>query len=211
MAEENTAAVMNGRVHGIVSVLSSPDRDFLDQNNGDQVRGIPDLVIIDEAGRVSLDGGVDFARQYGAEAYPFTSERKEELMDMEEEARKNQTLKSILVHSSQDFVLSSDGNKVPVSELKGKMVGICFWACEKLLWYFEQYILPVLVIIGSCGKTLHSNVAEAVEEYGVLAYPFTPEKFAELAEIEKAREEAQTLESVLVSSDLDYVIGKEGA
>jgi len=81
---------------------------------------------------------------------------------------------------------------------------------EKLVWYFELSTLPTLVIIGQDGKTVHSNVAKTVKEHGVAAYPFTPEKFAELAEIEKKREESQTLESILVSGDLDFVIGKDG-
>lgn len=83
-------------------------------------------------------------------------------------------------------------------------------SCEKLARYFELSTLPTLVIIGPDGKTLNSNVAEAIEEHGVDAFPFTPEKFAELAEIERAKEESQTLESVLVSGDLDFVVGKNG-
>lgn len=83
-------------------------------------------------------------------------------------------------------------------------------SCEKLARYFELSTLPTLVIIGSDGKTLHSNVAEAVEEHGIVAYPFTPEKFAELVEIEKAKEEAQTLESILVLGDRDFALGKDG-
>ncbi|KAI3408326.1 uncharacterized protein J3R85_020317 [Psidium guajava] len=82
--------------------------------------------------------------------------------------------------------------------------------CEQLLRYFELSTLPTLVIIGPDGKTLHSNVAETVEEHGVAAYPFTPEKLAELEELRKKREESQTLESILVSADRDFVIGKEG-
>ncbi|KAL3368418.1 hypothetical protein AABB24_009328 [Solanum stoloniferum] len=82
--------------------------------------------------------------------------------------------------------------------------------CEKLARYFELSTLPTLVIIGTDGKTLHSNVAEAVEEHGILAYPFTPEKFAELEQIQKAKLEAQTLESILVTGDHDFVIGKDG-
>jgi nucleoredoxin len=82
--------------------------------------------------------------------------------------------------------------------------------CEKLARHFELSTLPTVVIIGPDGKTVHSNVAEAIEEHGVLAYPFSPEKFAELAEIEKAKQEAQTLESILVSGDRDFVIGKNG-
>ncbi|KAK4779980.1 hypothetical protein SAY87_016086 [Trapa incisa] len=355
MAEENIAEIMDGQTYDITSLLSSPGRDFLLRNNGDQVkidtlkskklglyfsaswcgpcqrftpvlveayedlggkgdfevvfissdrdyeafnkyfskmpwlavpftdpekqkslktlfkvRGIPHLVIIDETGRVSSDEGVEIVREYGIEAYPFTVERIQELKDMEEDARMNQTLETILVRGSRDFVLSSDGGKVPVSKLQGKIVGIYFshssygscadfnpkllemheklkakgenfeivmvpldddqesfnqsfeampWlslpvkdkTCEKLARYFELETLPTLVIVGTDGKTLHPNAAEAVEEHGTAAYPFTPEKFAELAEIEKAKAETQTLESVLVSGDLDYVIGKGGA
>ncbi|GMJ13203.1 nucleoredoxin 1 [Hibiscus trionum] len=84
-------------------------------------------------------------------------------------------------------------------------------SCEKLARYFELSALPTVVIIGPYGKTLHPNVADAIDEYGVEAYPFTPKKIAELEEIEKAKEAAQTLESSLISGDLDYVIGKDGA
>lgn len=82
--------------------------------------------------------------------------------------------------------------------------------CAKLLRYFELESLPTVVVIGPDGKTLHSNVADAVDEHGTKAYPFTPEKFAELEELEKAKREAQTLESILVAKDCDFVIGKDG-
>jgi len=83
-------------------------------------------------------------------------------------------------------------------------------SCERLIRYFELETIPTLVVIGADGKTLISNAAELVEENGVEAYPFSPEKLEELAEREKARMEAQTLESLLVSGDRDYVIGKDG-
>lgn len=67
------------------------------------------------------------------------------------------------------------------------------------------------MIILPDGKTLHSNAAEATEEHGIQAYPFTPERFSKLEKIEKAKREAQTLESILVSGDRDFVIGKDGA
>uniref|UniRef100_A0A2N9IQC9 protein-disulfide reductase n=1 Tax=Fagus sylvatica TaxID=28930 RepID=A0A2N9IQC9_FAGSY len=84
-------------------------------------------------------------------------------------------------------------------------------SCEKLVRYFELETLPTLVVIGPDGKTLHPNVAELIEEHGIEAYPFTPEKLAELAEIEKARLEAQTLESLLVHGEKDFVIDKSGS
>jgi len=82
--------------------------------------------------------------------------------------------------------------------------------CAKLIQYFELSGLPTLVIIGPDGKTLHPNAAEAIEDHGIDAYPFTPEKFSELDEIAKAKEASQTLVSVLVSGDQDFVIDKDG-
>ncbi|KAJ9176381.1 hypothetical protein P3X46_011700 [Hevea brasiliensis] len=235
-----------------------------------KVRGIPSLVILDTDGKVSCDQGVKIVRDYGAEGYPFTPERLDYFRQEEENAKKNQTLSSILVSSSRDYLISKDGTKVAVSEIEGKMVGLYFsvashrrcleftpklvdvykklkekgenfevvlisidydekefkqsletipWLAipfedkcrEKLARYFELRALPTLVIIGQDGKTLNPNVAELIEDHGIEAYPFTPEKLVELAEIEKARLEAQTLESVLVHGDKDFVIEKSGS
>ncbi|RVW47305.1 putative nucleoredoxin 1 [Vitis vinifera] len=217
------------------------DSDARDQlNELFKVMGIPNLVMLDESGKVLSEDGVDIIQEYGVEAYPFTPEKIKEMKEKEETARKEQSLRSILVSQSRDYVISTDGKKVPVSELEGKFVGLFFSlssykacleftptlvdvyeklrakgralkldkSCEKLARYFELSALPTLVVIGPDGKTLHSNVAEAIQEHGIQAYPFTPEKFAELEEIEKAKREAQTLESILVSGDRDFVIGK---
>ncbi|KAK4263193.1 hypothetical protein QN277_028645 [Acacia crassicarpa] len=253
--------------------LAIPFSDSDSRNRLDglfKARGIPHLVILDENGKVVTDDGAEVVREYGAEAYPFTIERFKELKNQKEEAKKNQSLRSLLAFKSRDFVISSDGKEVLVSELEGKTVGLyfsCFsfntsakftpklvevyeklkakgedfeivlisigdgeesfkqgvrslpWlalpfkdkSCEKLARYFELSTLPTLVIIGPDGKTLHSNVAEAIENYGIAAYPFTPEKFSELTDMEKAKEASQTLESILVSGDLDFLLGKDGA
>ncbi|GFY88282.1 DC1 domain-containing protein [Actinidia rufa] len=84
-------------------------------------------------------------------------------------------------------------------------------SCEKLTRYFELAAIPTLVVLSPDGKTLNPNVAELIEDHGAEAYPFTPEKLVELAEIEKAKREAQTLESILVSGDNDFVIDKSGS
>uniref|UniRef100_A0A5B7AHP1 protein-disulfide reductase n=1 Tax=Davidia involucrata TaxID=16924 RepID=A0A5B7AHP1_DAVIN len=235
-----------------------------------KVRGIPHLVILDGTGKVSSDQGVRIVRDYGSEGYPFTPERVNILKEEEEAAKREQSLRSILVSTSRDFVISNNGNEIPVAELEGKMVGLYFsvsshkgcielttklvevykklkekgedfeivlislddeeeefkkgfetmpWlslpckdkSCEKLVRYFELRALPTLVVIGPDGKTLNPNVAELIEEHGIVAYPFTPEKLVELAEIEKAKLEAQTLESILVSGESDFVIEKSGS
>ena len=83
--------------------------------------------------------------------------------------------------------------------------------CQKLIRYFELSDIPTLVIIGQDGKTLHPNAAELIEEHGTDAYPFNPEKLEKLAEIQKAKLESQTLESLLVRGENNFVIGKNGA
>ncbi|PIA61944.1 hypothetical protein AQUCO_00200143v1 [Aquilegia coerulea] len=231
------------------------------------VNGIPHLVILNGSGKVLTDAGVGIISEYAIEAYPFTPERIEELKEEEERAKKEQPL-SILVSRSRNFVISNDGNQVPVSELEGNIVGLYFHASfhgpcieftqklvevyrklnesgenfkvvmvslddedtfkqsfegmpwlalpcmdkslTKLLSSFELSALPALVILGPDGKTLHKNAAELIEEHGSQAYPFTPEKLLELEEINKARLEAQTLESILIKGDRDFLIGKDG-
>lgn len=85
-----------------------------------KVRGIPTLVILDGTGKVLSDRGVRFIREYGAEAYPFTPEKMNFLKEEEEEAaKKNQTLSSILVSKSRDYLISGNGDKVtPICALK---------------------------------------------------------------------------------------------
>ncbi|KAG5522186.1 hypothetical protein RHGRI_034389 [Rhododendron griersonianum] len=248
---------------------------FSDSNMRDQldelfkVMGIPYLVILDENGKVTTEDGVEFIRDYGVDAYPFTQERIKEIKEEEEKVKREQPLKFILASRSRDFVISANGNKVSISELKGKTIGLyfaessykkcvkftpklvevyetlkakgekfevvmipfdddeesfnqCFekmpWlslpyddkSCVKLARYFEIPTIPVLAIIGPDGRTLQSDVVEAIEEHGTETYPFTPEKFSELEEKDKAKRDAQTLESILVSGDLDFVIGKDG-
>ncbi|PSS28623.1 Nucleoredoxin like [Actinidia chinensis var. chinensis] len=235
-----------------------------------RVRGIPYLVILDGTGQVSSDQGVRIIKDYGTEGYPFTPERVNVLREEEEAAKREQSLKSILVSKTRDFLVLNSGTKIPVSELEGKTVGLYFSAtahrgcfefteklvevykklkekgesfeivlisldgeeeyfkqgfdtmpwlalpfndksCEKLARYFELAAIPTLVVLSPDGKTLNPNVAELIEDHGAEAYPFTPEKLVELAEIEKAKREAQTLESILVSGDNDFVIDKSGS
>lgn len=88
----------------------SETRDRLDELF--KVQGIPHLVILDENGKVSCESGVEIIREYGVEGYPFTPEKIKELKEQEEAARRNQSLRSILVSHSRDYVISSDGKKV---------------------------------------------------------------------------------------------------
>lgn len=84
-------------------------------------------------------------------------------------------------------------------------------SCENAAQLFELTSLQSIVIISPDGKTLNPNVAEIIEEHGAEAYPFTPQKLLELAEIEKAKNKSETLESILVSGDRDFVIETSGS
>lgn len=235
-----------------------------------QVKATPHLVIIGCNGNILSHQGVMIVKDFGSEAYPFTTERVDALREDEEAARTEQTLSSILVSRSRNFVISNNGTKVNILELEGKMVGLFFsfaghkgcvdftsklvdlyqkvkekgesfeivcipfdqeqesfeqsfstmpWlslpfkdkSCGKLAERFELKSPPTLIIIGSDGKMLVPNVADFVEEHGIEAYPFSPEKLAELFNIEKAKLEGQTLKSVLVSGENDFVIDKSGS
>ncbi|XP_031123662.1 probable nucleoredoxin 1 [Ipomoea triloba] len=233
-----------------------------------KVRAIPHLVILDETGKVSSGEGIRLVKHFGAEGYPFTPERIRYLREEEERAKQDQSLQSLLVYGSRDYLISNRGNKISVSELEGKTVGLYFamsshsgcrkftsrlieayknlkresfeivlvslddkveefregfeampWLalpfkdenCRRLGRYFENKWLPQLVVIGPDGKTVSPNVVEIVEEHGEEAFPFTREKLVQLANMKKAKLEAQTLESILVSAARDFVISKDGS
>lgn len=70
-------------------------------------------------------------RYWGPDCYPFTMERTHELENEEREVTKNMSLKNLLAASSDDFVISNKGTKVPISELEGKVVGLyIFGSCQ---------------------------------------------------------------------------------
>ncbi|GKD25203.1 probable nucleoredoxin 1 [Tanacetum coccineum] len=190
-----------------------------------KISEIPHLVSLDESGKVLTDSGVMLIGEY--------------VKDFK--ARENQSLRTILESLSRNYTITANGDKVDVTNLQGKKVCLyVMLSTYKDPSYFtgtlvkvnnelkakdenfEIVMIPLddneesfnkefSVVIGPNGKTLHPNVADAVEEYCVIAYPFTPDKFVELEKIEKAKQEAETLESVLVSGDLDFVLGKDGA
>jgi nucleoredoxin len=95
-----------------------------------KVRGIPNLVILDANGKVSTNQGTRIIREYGVDGYPFSTERINFLKEEEEAAKKNQSLSSILVSHSRDFVISADGTKVN-----------CYDVARYILLIFLKYII----------------------------------------------------------------------
>jgi nucleoredoxin len=117
-----------------------------------------------------------------------------------------------------EVVVSLDSEESAFNENFAKMPWLAIpqgdEKCEKLARYFELRSLPTLVLIGPDGKTLNSNIADIIDEHGFEAwegFPFSAEKLEILAEKAKAKAASQTLESLLISGDLDFVIRKNDA
>ncbi|KAM7264632.1 hypothetical protein ACFE04_002315 [Oxalis oulophora] len=90
------------------------------------VKGIPFFVPL------SLNGLeedlISLIEDYGAEAFPFTRKRKEELKAIDDAKRQGGDLEQLLANDDRNFVVSKDGRKVSIPELVGKTIGLYFGA-----------------------------------------------------------------------------------
>ncbi|KAL5066806.1 hypothetical protein RYX36_017693 [Vicia faba] len=171
--------------------LAIPYSDSETRNRLDDlfhVNDIPHLALLDETGKVVVEDGVDIIREYG--------------------------LKDTFLHHKGSCAVFTQQLKEGYKKLKENRENfeVVFIPVgdEEESFQKELKKLPALVIIGPDGKTLHTNVAKAIVDHGIVAYPFTLEKFVELEELTKAKEASQTLESFLVSGDQDFVIKNGG-
>lgn len=90
---------------------------------------------------------------------------------------------------------------VPYSDLKTK---------KMLNQRFEVEGIPYLIMLDMKGKTMQTECVELIYKYGIQAFPFTPERLAELEYEEQTRHASQTLEKLLMTGERDYVIGHGG-
>eukprot|EP01018_Ginkgo_biloba_P027555 Gb_22389 [translate_table: standard] len=211
--------------HQIMPWLALPFSDSQTREKLDEifdVAGIPTLLLLDKEGRTISTDGVEIIEEHGAQAYPFTAERLDELKAEEEASRAAQTLESLLVSDERDFVIGNGGEKVPVSDLVGKTVCLYFSAhwcppCRgftpQLIEIYNELIKKaeaLEIVFISNGKTLQTEAVELIRDYSIKAFPFTTERLDELKAEEEARRAAQTLESLLVSDERDFVITHDG-
>ncbi|KAJ3673195.1 hypothetical protein LUZ60_006569 [Juncus effusus] len=92
-----------------------------------KIIGIPTLAVIEgQNGNLVTDDSVGAVMEHGSGAYPFTHERLVELKEEEENAKRNQTIMSVLANDGRDYLVSNKGDKVPVSDLEGKYVFLYF-------------------------------------------------------------------------------------
>ncbi|KAG6479430.1 hypothetical protein ZIOFF_062896 [Zingiber officinale] len=95
---------------------------------------------------------------------------------------------------------------VSVSNLKGKIVALYISCNRDYCSEFSPILAQIYKKLKELERALRFN--ELIKEYEFEAweaFPFSQEKLHELSEKVKARLESQTLESLLVSDDLDYV------
>ncbi|GMH10740.1 hypothetical protein Nepgr_012581 [Nepenthes gracilis] len=91
------------------------------------VHHIPSLIPLCSDGK-SEENAVDLIEEYGADAFPFTRKRREELKAIDEAKRQGGKLEELLACEGRNYAISKDGRKIPVSELIGKTIGLYFGA-----------------------------------------------------------------------------------
>ncbi|XP_019415480.1 PREDICTED: probable nucleoredoxin 3 [Lupinus angustifolius] len=80
-----------------------------------------DAIAVDE----DLIGCIE---DYGADAFPFTKKRHDELKAIDKRKREEANLEELLAQEGCNFLISGDDKKVLVSELAGKTIGLYFSA-----------------------------------------------------------------------------------
>ncbi|XP_052197028.1 probable nucleoredoxin 1-2 [Diospyros lotus] len=173
--EEMKEAALNPSLR---SILVSPSRDFVISNHGKKVP------VSELEGKVV--GLYFFSPSYGPclEFTPKLLEFYNKLKDMGESIE----IVTIGVpgHSEDEDEDEEESFKERVMNMPWHALPWRDGKSMVLAQYFDLHILPALVIVGPDGKIATYNAVEDIEDYGIPAYPFTPEKLSKLAEKEKA-------------------------
>ncbi|KAL5537615.1 hypothetical protein UlMin_044854 [Ulmus minor] len=89
---------------------------------------IPSLVPVASNGITIEADLMGLIEDYGAEAFPFTNERREELKALDKAKRDGGKLEELLAREGRNYVISRDGILTPISKLEGKTIGLYFGA-----------------------------------------------------------------------------------
>uniref|UniRef100_A0A7N0U7F2 protein-disulfide reductase n=1 Tax=Kalanchoe fedtschenkoi TaxID=63787 RepID=A0A7N0U7F2_KALFE len=94
-----------------------------------RVNRIPSFVPLNVGGE-AIEGvdAIDMIEDYGAEAFPFTRTRKEELAAIDKNKREGGSLEDLLTSDGRNYLVSGNGNRILVASLVGKPLGIYFGA-----------------------------------------------------------------------------------
>ncbi|KAF3431259.1 hypothetical protein FNV43_RR25989 [Rhamnella rubrinervis] len=182
--------------HALSELLSSNGTDFLIRNNNEEV-------LVSELDNKIV--GLYFSENLGRRCKRFNPLL---LNAYEKLKKKGMEFEVVLVSQDKTETAISEWLKeipwlaLPFKEDRSSAV--------KLRRYFDVQTLPGLVIIGQNGETLIHNALRLIAQHGIRAYPFTPEKLAELAEADRTLRQGQTLKTLLVHENLDFIVDNSG-
>ncbi|KAJ0968068.1 hypothetical protein J5N97_024985 [Dioscorea zingiberensis] len=111
---------------------------FPNETRGD----LPHLLVRDGSGDIICTPQAAFwdLLNYGPEAYPFTNERIDQIKKEDEILKKQpQNLHKLLGSDTRDFLISSNRDKVPISELQGKIVALYLRSLDHHIYGQETY------------------------------------------------------------------------
>ncbi|KAK1391160.1 hypothetical protein POM88_019338 [Heracleum sosnowskyi] len=174
----------------------------------------------------------DFIKWYGAEAYPFTTKKIQQLEREDEAMRKSKhDLGTLLCRPDRDFVISNDCTKVPISELQHKTVCLLFYEdhmegrkrIEELKQVYELRKDFEVVVVFPVTFGQHANInsvnfnkwrreLEFWKDTGFTNYPFSGEEVVPSAIAIRGKKLSSVLEpniELVRARDLDDAKGLE--
>ncbi|KAJ7557947.1 hypothetical protein O6H91_04G017400 [Diphasiastrum complanatum] len=179
----------------LASLLVSADRDYVIRNDGSQVK-------------VESLEGKTVALYFSAHWCPPCQRFTPVLADIYNQLKsRNDDFEVVFISWDKDQTSFEKYHNempwlaLPFADSKTKKI---------LSRWFEVEGIPSFIILDTNGKTLNTEGAELIFKHGLEAYPFTAERLAELDAEEEARRAAQTLESLLVTEERDFVISPDG-
>lgn len=97
-------------------------------SNKYRIDRIPSLIPLSLDGISIEEDSIGLIEEYGAEAFPFTRERREQLRALDKARREGGKLEELLAHDGRNYIVSRDARQTPVSKLVGKTIGLYFGA-----------------------------------------------------------------------------------
>ncbi|KAJ7958635.1 Thioredoxin, nucleoredoxin [Quillaja saponaria] len=144
-------------------------RRLIDRHRVDR---IPSILPLYSDGIAIAEDLIGFIEDYGAEAFPFTKKRQEELKAMDKRKLEEGNLEELLAHEGRNFVTSKDHRKIPVSELVGKTIGLYFCAhwsppCRAFTAQLTEAYNDLLSVKDKCFEIVMISTDRDLKEFHV--------------------------------------------
>lgn len=93
-----------------------------------KVNQIPSFIPMDVSPKLLAKDAVGMIKDYGADAFPFTKKRQEELKALDEAKRRGGKVDELFANGIEDSFVTGKGGKICASDLVGKTIGLYFGA-----------------------------------------------------------------------------------